>query len=190
MRFELLGELGRGGMGTVFKALDRETGDIVALKELKPELRPHNDFFKRELLLARKVTHINVCRVFDLFRDEDRVFISMEYVDGESLADVIKRSGAMPVDQTMEIARQIIDGLEAAHRRRVIHRDLKPANIMIARDGTVKIMDFGLARSLEQTARVGGSIAGTPAYMAPEQLNGELADARSDIYTLGVDIYE
>jgi len=176
-------------MGTVFKALDRETGDIVALKELKPELRPHNDFFKRELLLARKVTHINVCRVFDLFRDEDRVFISMEYVDGESLADVIKRSGAMPVDQTMEIARQIIDGLEAAHRRRVIHRDLKPANIMIARDGTVKIMDFGLARSLEQTARI-GSIAGTPAYMAPEQLNGELADARSDIYTLGVDIYE
>jgi serine/threonine protein kinase len=182
MRFELLNELGRGATGIVFKARDRETGAIVAVKQLNADIRVP----EREVLLARKVTHTNVCRVYDLFREAgtDTAFISMEYVDGETL------SGPLPLDEVLRIAAQIMDGLEAAHRQGVVHRDLKPANIMVARNGTVKIMDFGLAKLCDpQTTDTIGR-TGTPAYMAPEQAVGELADARADLYALGFILYE
>jgi serine/threonine-protein kinase len=183
MRFDLLQELGNGTNSTVFKARDRETGAIVALKILPAD----TDFPQREVLLARKVSHPNVCRVYELFRHEDRPCISMEYLDGETLHTRIERSGALPVDEVLRITRQVLDGLDVAHHEGVVHRDLKPANIMIIRDGTVKLMDFGLARPVNPENTMSVDSAGTPAYMAPEQMFGR-ADARSDIYALGLPI--
>ena len=195
MRFEILSQLGAGAFGVVYKARDRETGEVVALKQLKPEIAMQQDLverFKQELLLTRKVTHRNVCRVYDLYRENEGVFISMEYVEGERLRDKLNREGRFPLDEAFGISNQLFDGLEEAHSRDVVHRDLKPENIMIAVDGTVKLMDFGLARSLEPdvTAMATSGLSGTPAYMSPEQALGQVADARSDIYTLGLILYE
>jgi serine/threonine-protein kinase len=188
MRFELLTELGRGGTGVVFKARDRESGAVVALKRLNPDVK----FAEREVLLARTVTHANVCKVYDLFREDGHACISMELIDGETLQDFLKRSDPPSIDQTLGIARQIMDGLEAAHRAGIVHRDLNPQNILIARDGTVKITDFGVARvagprGLQPTRT---DISGTPGYMAPEQIIGLYADARTDLYALGFILYQ
>jgi len=175
MRFEIVAELGRGSTGIVYKAIDRETRDIVAVKQLLPgTIAP-----QRELLLARKVTHRNVCRVNDLHREDGNVFISMEFVDGGCLKGPLPRSKAIP------IAKQICEGLGAAHREGVVHGDLKPGNILITTRGAVKLTDFGLARSMDPEATAGRGIAGTPAYMAPELFAGEEPSVRSDIYALG-----
>ena len=196
MRFELLSQLGAGAFGIAYRARDLETGEIVALKQLKPEVAAQPgvvDRFKQELLLTRKVTHKNVCRVYDLYRENDGVFISMEYVDGERLRDRLDRVGRLDVDEGMSLAGALLDGIEAAHGREIIHRDLKPENVMIATDGTVKVMDFGLARSIDPDATTGsiaGTLSGTPAYMSPEQALGQPVDARSDIYALGLMFYE
>ncbi len=194
-RYELLGELGRGGMGVVYKARDKETGGVVALKVLQAEIAARPDVierFKSELLLARKITHKNVCRTHELLRFGDTVVISMEYVEGESLRAVLKRFGGVPLRRGLEWTAQICSALAEAHAQGVVHRDLKPENILIARDGSAKVMDFGIARSLEPqaTATAMATIIGTPAYMSPEQAEGKPVDHRTDVYALGLVLYE
>lgn len=192
-RYELLGEAGRGGMGIVYKARDRETGDLVALKVLKPEIAADQaavERFKNQLLLARKVTHRNACRIHELLRFGDTVAISMEYVEGESLRAFLRRYRSASIRTGIEWVRQTCAALAEAHAQGVVHRDLKPENIMITSDGEVKVMDFGIARSLAADTLATATISGTPAYMSPEQAQGKKADARSDIYSLGMVMYE
>ncbi len=192
-RYELLNEVGRGGMGVVYRARDRETDEIVALKVLQAEIARDDDIiarFKTELSLARRITHKNVCRTYDLHRFGETTAIAMEYVEGETLRELLNRSESLSVRNGLKILCQAIAGLGEAHQQKIIHRDLKPENILIARDGTVKVMDFGIARSLEAKTSKTGTIIGTPAYMSPEQAEGKAPDARSDIYALGLIMYE
>jgi predicted Ser/Thr protein kinase len=192
-RYDILAELGRGGMGIVYKARDRETGAVVALKVLRPEIAADAaaiERFKSELLLARKVTHKNVCRIYELLRFGDAAVISMEYIEGESLRQFLTRYSAVAFRKGVQWGSQICRALTEAHGQGIVHRDLKPENIVIDRDGNVKVMDFGIARSLETTTATTGGAAGTPAYMAPEQAAGKPTDTRSDIYSLGLILYE
>ena len=192
-RYEILAEAGHGGMGVVYKAKDKVSGDTVALKLLHSEIANQPDLlerFRSELLLARRITHKNVSRVYDLNEFDDLTVISMEYVQGENLRDLLRRVEGLSVRHGMKISGQVIAGLEEAHSQGVVHRDLKPANIMIAHDGTVKIMDFGLARSLDADKTRTDGLVGTPAYVSPEQARGVETDVRSDIYSLGLVLYE
>jgi serine/threonine protein kinase len=193
VRYELLGEAGHGSMGNVYKARDRETGETVALKLLKPEIASDQammDRFKNELLFARKITHKNVCRVYEFNRVAGIAYTSMEFVEGESLRSVLNRFGGLPQRKATDLALQICSGLKEAHAQGIVHRDLKPENVMIDAQGNVKIMDFGIARSMEAGTRLTGSMVGTPAYMAPEQVAGKAVDYRTDIYSLGLMLYE
>jgi serine/threonine protein kinase/class 3 adenylate cyclase len=192
-RYEVMSQVGTGGMGVVYKARDLETDEIVALKILKPEIATDpavQENFKRELCLARKITHKNVCRIHDFSRSNGAAYASMEFIEGESLLSRLNRVGALPVDQAFEIARQICAGLREAHAQGIVHRDLKPANIMLDRKGTVKIMDFGVARLIEGNGPMTGTIVGTPAYMAPEQAEVKPVGPYTDIYALGLVLYE
>ncbi|MCX6576941.1 MAG: serine/threonine protein kinase, partial [Candidatus Aminicenantes bacterium] len=193
-RYEIIKELGRGGMGKVYKVLDKEIQEEVALKLLNPEIASDEktiERFRNELKYARRITHRNVCRMHDINRDKDTYFITMEYVPGEDLKTFIRRTGSLPEDEAVPIAAQVCEGLTEAHRLGVVHRDLKPQNIMIDSDGNVRIMDFGIARSLAaKGVTEAGMIIGTPDYMSPEQVEGMEADARSDIYALGATLYE
>jgi hypothetical protein len=191
-RYRIIGLLGRGGMGEVYRADDLKLGQAVALKFLPKAVSGDEALLARfhaEVRLARQVSHPNVCRIYDIGEIEGRHFLSMEYVDGEDLASLLKRIGHLPVDKTVDIARQLCAGLHAAHEKGVLHRDLKPANIMLDGRGRVRITDFGLAVAAEEAANV-GEISGTPAYMAPEQLAGRPASVRSDLYALGLVLYE
>ncbi len=193
LRYDLLDKLGSGGMGIVYKARDRETGEVLALKVLKSTLTDDPalmERFRNELRLARRITHHNVCRIFDFNRVDDSAFISMEFVDGNSLRELLNRPGRLEVPQVLDIARQICAGLGEAHIQGIVHRDLKPENVMLDRLGCVKLMDFGIARSLDTRSTATGSFLGTPAYMAPEQAEGKPIDRRSDIYALGLVLYE
>jgi hypothetical protein len=193
VRYEILGEAGHGSMGNVYKARDRETGETVALKLLKPEIASDQammDRFKNELLFARKITHKNVCRVYEFNRVAGIAYTSMEFVEGESLRSVLNRFGGLPQRKATDLALQICSGLKEAHAQGIVHRDLKPENVMIDAQGNVKIMDFGIARSMEAGTRLTGSMVGTPAYMAPEQVAGKPVDYRTDIYSLGLMLYE
>jgi serine/threonine protein kinase len=193
VRYEILGEAGHGSMGNVYKARDRETGETVALKLLKPEIAADQammDRFKNELLFARKITHKNVCRVHEFNRVAGIAYTSMEFVEGESLRSVLNRFGGLPQRKATDLALQICSGLKEAHAQGIVHRDLKPENVMIDAQGNVKIMDFGIARSMEAGTRLTGSMVGTPAYMAPEQVAGKPVDYRTDIYSLGLMLYE
>jgi Protein kinase domain len=192
-RYDILAEAGHGSMGNVYKARDRETGEIVALKLLKPEIASDQammDRFKNELLYARKITHKNVCRVHEFNRIGGIAYTSMEFVEGESLRSVLNRFGGLPPRKAIGMAQQICSGLKEAHAQGIVHRDLKPENVMIDAQGNVKIMDFGIARSMEAGTRLTGSMVGTPAYMAPEQVGGKPVDYRTDIYSLGLMLYE
>ena len=192
-RYDILSEAGCGSMGQVFKARDRETGETVALKLLKPEIASDQaamDRFKNELLFARKITHKNVCRVHEFNRLGGIAYTSMEFVEGESLRSVLNRFGGLPVRKAIDLTRQICSGLKEAHAQGIVHRDLKPENVMIDARGNVKIMDFGIARSMESLTRTTGAMVGTPAYMAPEQVAGKPVDYRTDIYSLGLILYE
>jgi serine/threonine protein kinase len=194
-RYELLHFLGSGGMGMVYKARDRISGAVVALKVINPDIASSShviERFKAELRLARKITHQNVCRVHDLSLYGSIYALSMEYVEGETLRQILRRDETLSLRHGLRLMRQVIDALEEAHRQGVVHRDLKPENILVSRDGTVKVMDFGLARSLSDTtsSTVPGAVLGTPAYMSPEQAAGKPADQRSDIYALGLILYE
>jgi hypothetical protein len=187
-RYRVVGRLGRGGMGEVYRADDLKLGQPVALKFLPSEV-DHDPArltqLHTEVRMARQVSHPNVCRVYDIDEVDGHTFLSMEYVDGEDLASLLRRIGRFPEDRGLEIARQICAGLAAAHERGIVHRDFKPANVMLDGAGKVRITDFGLAGVSGESLR-----AGTPAYMAPEQIAGGEVTARSDIYALGLVLYE
>jgi serine/threonine protein kinase len=193
-RYEIIEELGAGGMGRVYRAFDKKIDEEVALKLLKPAIAADErivERFRNELKIARKIRHANVCAMFDLGEEGENLFISMEYVRGEDLGSLIKRTEKLTAGKAVLIARQIAMGLGEAHKLGVVHRDLKPGNIMIDNDGSAKIMDFGIARS--QTlpgTTLEGTIIGTPEYMSPEQVEGKPADRRTDIYSLGIILYE
>ena len=193
-RYEVLEEAGRGGMGVVYKARDRETAETVALKILKPEIASDPisaERFINEVRLSRRITHKNVCRVYEFSRAGSTAYLSMEYVEGESLRSIVDRMGAVNVRKGIQIARQICAALHEAHAQGIVHRDLKPENVMLDKSGNVKVMDFGIARLLDASATATASgIIGTPAYMAPEQAEGRDVDARTDIYALGLILYE
>jgi zinc protease len=196
-RYERIAELGRGGMGVVYKVRDCETGEILALKFLKAEIAQDKQIlerFKNELRLAHKITHRNVARLYEFHRAGDSAYLSMEFVEGQSLRDILKDAtkdgGKLDHARALEIARQLCAGLAEAHRQSIAHRDLKPENVMLTSSGEVKVMDFGISRSFGADATVTGAIIGTPAYMSPEQCEGKPADHRADIYALGLMLYE
>jgi serine/threonine-protein kinase len=191
-RYRIISRLGKGGMGEVFRADDLMLGQPVALKFLSEQATGNLSLLTRfydEVRIARQITHANVCRVYDIGEVEGQPYISMEYIDGEDLGSLLRRIGRLPADKATEFARKMCAGLAAAHKQGVLHRDLKPANIMIDGRGELHIMDFGLAAIATQLQ---GAEArnGTPAYMAPEQLEGREVSAQSDIYALGLIFYE
>ncbi|MGO9123429.1 MAG: protein kinase domain-containing protein [Terriglobales bacterium] len=191
-RYRVVGLLGRGGMGEVYRAEDLKLAQVVALKFLPPGIAADAAAlarFHREVRIARQVSHPNVCRVFDIGEVDGQVFLSMEYIDGEDLGSLLRRIGRLPADKALELARQLCAGLAAAHEMGVLHRDLKPANVMIDGRGKARITDFGLA-VLGDELHAGEARAGTPGYMAPEQMAGKGASIRSDIYSLGLVFYE
>jgi tetratricopeptide (TPR) repeat protein len=195
-RYRIEAMIGEGGMGTVYKAYDRDLDRVVALKLLRAELTADTDAmrrFKQELLLASKISHKNILRIHDLGDAGGIKFISMAFVEGEDLHAVLKREGKLSVERTLSIARQLCGALEAAHNEGVVHRDLKPHNVMLDKSGTAFISDFGLAKSLDAGA-VGmtrtGEYLGTPRYMAPEQVEAKPVDHRTDLYSLGLILYE
>ncbi len=193
-RYEIIKQLGEGGMGAVFKARDIELDRLVALKVIRPELAGNPAIlqrFKQELILARKITHRNVIRIFDLGVADGFRFITMEYVEGEDLSSVLEKRPKLEPEEAVNILRQVLGALQAAHTEGVVHRDLKPQNIMIDPTGRACVMDFGLARSLEATGMTQvGAVMGTPAYMSPEQAKGMTADERSDLFSLGIIAYQ
>jgi predicted Ser/Thr protein kinase len=190
-RYRIVALLGRGGMGEVYRADDLTLSQPVALKFL-PEAAVGEDMlarFRNEVRIARRVSHRNVCRVYDIGEAEGRTFLSMEYVDGEDLASLLKRIGRLPADKALDVARRVCAGLAAAHEKGVLHRDLKPANVMLDRQGEVVITDFGLAVLADQVPPQ-DLRSGTPSYMAPEQLAGAEVTVKSDLYALGLVLYE
>jgi serine/threonine-protein kinase len=190
-RFRIVGLIGRGGMGEVYRAHDLILNHPVALKFL-PQVQPNEAAlmrFRNEVRIARQVSHPSVCRVYDIGIIEGLHFLSMEYLDGEDLNSLIRRIGRLPQDKAVEFARKICAGLAAAHERGVLHRDLKPGNIMIDGRGQVRITDFGLA-ALAAEIPLSDVRSGTPAYLAPEQKAGKEVTTRSDLYSLGLVLYE
>jgi serine/threonine-protein kinase len=193
-RYQVLKELGRGGMGIVFQAHDKELNEQVAIKILSPMLSNDSealDRMKREVSAARRITHPNVIRIHDIAEAKGLHYVSMEYFYGTTLKEHIRHGGSLSLMQSYNIASQIADGLEEAHKQGVVHRDLKSQNIIIAPSGHLKIIDFGLAHSAHlQGMTATGLIMGTPEYMAPEQVAGKRVDERADIYALGIILYE
>ena len=191
-RYRIVNLLGRGGMGEVYRAMDLMLGQNVALKFLREAVSSHTDSRQRlfnEVRAAREITHPQVCRVHDLGEIDGQLYISMEFVDGEDLASLLSRIGRLPVGKAGELAAGICAGLSAAHSRGLVHRDLKPANIMVDGRGQPRLMDFGLAASVGSIAP-SEVIYGTPLYMAPEQMAGKEVTIRSDLYALGLILYE
>ena len=193
-RYEIIEALGKGGMGEVYRAEDKKTGEELALKLIKPEISADAktiERFSNELKLAHKISHRNVCRMFHLSEEKGTSYITMEYVPGEDLKSFLKRSRRLDIGTAISIGKQVCEGMAEAHGLGVVHRDLKPSNIMIDKDGNARIMDFGIARSLK-TKRITGAgvMIGTPEYMSPEQVEAKEVDQRSDIYSLGVILYE
>jgi tetratricopeptide (TPR) repeat protein len=198
-RYHIIRVLGAGGMGVVYQAWDSELNVAVAVKVIRPEALGDpitaaevERRFKRELVLARNVTHRNVVRIHDLGERDGVKSLTMPFIEGEDLAGALRRRGKLPIPETLNIARQLAAGLAAAHQAGVIHRDLKPENIMLASDGTAVIMDFGISRSMSGTATATalGAVVGTLEYMAPEQAQGQPVDPRADIYAFGLMLYD
>jgi serine/threonine protein kinase/tetratricopeptide (TPR) repeat protein len=193
-RYEIIEELGAGGMGKVYRAFDKKLEEEVALKLIKPEIAADKktvERFQNEIKVARKISHKNVCRTHDLHEDGRTLYLTMEYVRGEDLKSFIKRSKVLSTGTSVFIARQVAEGLADAHKLGIVHRDLKPGNIMIDKEGEAKIMDFGIARAMREKGITGeGAIIGTPEYMSPEQVEGKPTDQRSDIYALGIILFE
>jgi serine/threonine-protein kinase len=191
--YQIVSEIGSGGMATVYKAVQKSLGRPVAVKEMKKSF--HRDAglvrrFEREARIAASLQHENIVHIYDYWR-KPTFCIVMEYVDGTNLAEVIEKTGPLPVDVGVMIAAQVSSALDYAHMRGLVHRDIKPSNIMIKRNGEVKLMDFGIAhaRGLESLTQP-GTLLGTPAYMSPEQIMGQALDGRSDIFSFGIVLYE
>jgi len=193
-RYEIIEQLGTGGMGSVYRVEDMKIHEDVALKLIKPEIAADKktiERFNNELKLARKIRHKNICGMYDLGEAEGTHFITMEYVPGEDLKSFMRRAKQLSIPTVISIAKQICGGLEEAHKLGIVHRDLKPSNIMIDKDGNVHIMDFGIARSMKTAGITGtGVMIGTPEYMSPEQVESKEVDQLSDLYSLGVILYE
>ncbi|HET7291435.1 MAG TPA: protein kinase, partial [Vicinamibacteria bacterium] len=194
-RYEIQGPLGRGGMGMVYRARDKTLDEDVAIKVLRPEFAEDPKMaerFKSEIKLARRIRHRNVCAIHDFGEDRGVLYISMELIDGVDLKHILKRRGALPPAEAYDVAIQVAEGLEAVHASGIIHRDLKTPNIMVDRGGVARLMDFGIAKRQEGggASTATGHVLGTPEYMSPEQAQGQRVDARTDVYALGVVIYE
>lgn len=193
-RYRILEELGKGGMGRVYKARDLDLGIEVALKMIHPEFLANVRMitrFKKEILLAREITHENVVRIYDFGEIQGVKFITMQYIEGQNLKELIRETGQISIAETLRIFRQICTGLISAHKKGIVHRDLKPQNVMIDTNGKVFLTDFGLAKSIEgEELSFSGTVIGTPEYISPEQACGEKPDMRSDIYTLGIILFE
>ena len=198
-RYEIRQQLGSGGMGVVYRAFDRELKEQIAIKTLQPGLLGNPQLverFKQEIRLARRISHPNVVRTHDLGEADGVYFITMEFVEGTSLDELLARRGALPLSVTLTIGRQLCRALEVAHAQGVVHRDIKPPNLVVDAQGFLKVMDFGIARLVEGRPTGGaaltaeGSIIGTPEYMAPEQLMGQPVDGRADLYASGVVLFE
>jgi serine/threonine-protein kinase len=196
-RYEVLAPLGQGGMGAVYKARDHKLEETVALKVLRADVRHDRDMqtrFMREIRLARRVRHRNVCAIHEYGEEGGLRYISMEHIEGVDLRKILTERGALPPDQAFEACIRVAEGLQAIHEAGIIHRDLKPANLMIDAHGIVRLMDFGIAKQMESEAAAGatatGLIVGTPEYMSPEQARGDKLDPRSDVYALGIVAFE
>jgi serine/threonine-protein kinase len=196
-RYEMKEILGAGGMGVVYRAFDRELQEPVAIKTLKPEAMATGaalDRFKQEIRLARRIAHRNVVRTYDLGEQSGMYYLTMEYVEGTSLKQLIVSRGKLPVEVTLTIGKQLCRALEVAHAEGVIHRDIKPQNVVVDPTGFLKVMDFGIARLANPPQGKGltevGTAIGTPDYMSPEQLSGQELDPRSDLYAAGVVLFE
>src|SRR4029077_18124569 len=197
-RYEIKEVLGTGGMGVVYRAFDRELQEPVAIKTLRPEALVGDgvalERFKQEIRLARKITHRNVVRTYDLGEIDGTYYLTMEYVEGTPLKQLIAARGPLPIAVTLTIGKQLCRALEVAHEQGVIHRDIKPQNIVVEPNGFLKVMDFGIARLVHAPPGKGltqeGRTIGTPDYMSPEQLSGMELDARSDLYAAGVVLFE
>ncbi len=193
-RYQILEKVGEGGMGRVYKALDLEFDRPVALKTIHTEKATSREVlerFKQELILARKITHKNVIHIYDLGESDGMKFFTMELVEGENLREALDKRKKIPVKECLSLMTQILNGLGEAHRQGVVHRDLKPQNIMVDRQDVVRIMDFGIARTADSATMTGtGEMMGTPDYISPEQVKGDTADAKSDLYACGVILYE
>jgi serine/threonine protein kinase len=194
-RYQIIEEIGQGGMGKVFKARDNELDIVVALKMIKPQLSADPNIvsrFKKELLLAREILHENVIRIHDLGEINGIKYISMNYIEGNSLQEILQSTGKLTIEKSIDITKQICSALSAAHSKGIIHRDLKPQNIMIDKKGKALVLDFGIARSLDSDSGTTqeGIVLGTPYFMSPEQIMGEQVDASTDIYSLGIIMYE
>jgi serine/threonine-protein kinase len=193
-RYRLVELLGEGGMATIYRATDAELGRDVAVKVMRPEYGRDPGFiarFRQEAQAAARLSHPNIAQVYDYGSDGGAPFIVMELVEGGDLASVIRERGPLPVGAAARIAGQIADALEAAHARGIIHRDVKPSNVLLAPDGRVKVVDFGIARALsEAQLTLPGTTLGSVHYFSPEQARGEVVTQRSDIYSLGLVLWE
>jgi protein kinase-like protein len=194
-RYDILGPLGRGGMGMVYRARDRDLGEVIALKVLRPDHARQQHMenrFRSEIRLARRVRHPNVCSIYGDGDDNGLLYISMELVDGADLRHVVRSHGRLPPPEAFDIAVQIAEGLKAIHDVGIVHRDLKTANIMRDTRGVIRLMDFGIAKQLaaEGTATATGQLLGTPEYMSPEQIRGQKVDFRTDVYAFAIVVYE
>jgi tRNA A-37 threonylcarbamoyl transferase component Bud32 len=192
-RYEILEQIGAGGMGVVFRARDRRLGREVALKRLPENLREHPgavQLFLREARAAAALNHPNIVTIFDADEEDGTFFITMELLVGKTLSAIVRQHGCLGARNTALVGRQIIEGLHYAHERRIVHRDIKPANLFFTSDRVLKIMDFGLAKMIEEVRRSATVLGGTPYYMAPEQSGGGAVGTQADIYALGVTLYE
>ncbi len=194
-RYEILGELGKGAMGVVYKTRDPNIGRLVALKTMRLDVHGMEAGemlarFKHEARAAGVLNHSNIVTIYDAGEFENLFYIAMEYIEGVTLQKRLNDEGVLPIEQVLDLSRQICSGLDYAHSHKIIHRDVKPANIMIEADGRVKIMDFGIAKSEGAQLTTAGQVVGTPNYMSPEQVKGRPLDGRTDLWSFGVILYE
>jgi serine/threonine-protein kinase len=195
-RYEVLSELGQGAMGVVYKARDPLIDRIVAIKTInlslaQEEIEEYEGRFYQEARAAGRLNHPNIVTIYDVGKSGDIAYIAMEFLQGCELRDLLRENGVLAVDQVLDIVAQVAQGLAYAHEHEIVHRDIKPSNIMVIRDGHVKITDFGIARMASSAVRTQtGMVLGSPKYMSPEQVLGKVIDQRSDIFSLGVMLYE